>query len=78
MKESKGLPVPKRFRRSARSVESDAASAPACWTSDARTESSLFIARILFRLWLEYFSICQSVRPFSQLCLFVSALPSPL
>src|SRR5438876_3150756 len=32
----KGSPVPKPFRRSAPNVESDAASAPACWTRDIR------------------------------------------
>ena len=37
---SKESPVPKPFRRSAPNVESDAASAPACWTSDIRTDAN--------------------------------------
>jgi hypothetical protein len=36
----KELPVPKPFRRSAPNVESDAASAPACWTRDIRTDAN--------------------------------------
>jgi hypothetical protein len=37
---SKESPVPKPFRRSAPNVESDAASAPACWTSGIRTDAN--------------------------------------
>jgi hypothetical protein len=38
---SKELPVPKLFRYSAPNAESNAASAPACWTSDIRTDANL-------------------------------------
>jgi hypothetical protein len=37
---SKELPVPKPFHRSAPNVELDVASAPACWTSDLRTDAN--------------------------------------
>src|ERR1022692_2599699 len=37
---SKELPVPKLFRRSAANVGLDVASAPACWTSDIRTDAN--------------------------------------
>jgi hypothetical protein len=37
---SKEVPVLKQFRRSAPNVESDAASAPTCWTSDIRTDAN--------------------------------------
>ena len=37
---SKGLPVPRPFRRSAPNVELDGALAPACWTSDIRTDAN--------------------------------------
>ena len=36
----KGSSVPKPFRRIAPNVESDAASAPACWISDIRTDAN--------------------------------------
>jgi hypothetical protein len=36
----KEVPVPKPFRRSAPNVESDAASVPACWTSDVGTDAN--------------------------------------